>query len=99
MKSPEADDDIPDYEPEQLPACWMEDEEVENLDVTYSTRAPADWVISGPLAETGGGPGRRFDNWRAAERWARGFYGARLKGRVAEAAHSSCDRWAFLIRG
>ena len=87
-----------DYEPEQLPGCWMEDEEVENLNVSYSTRAPGDWVISGPLPE-GGGPGRRFDSLKQAERWAREFYGARFKGVIREAANEGCNRWAFLIKG
>jgi hypothetical protein len=95
MKLPGDNED--DYEPEMLPSCWMDDEEVESLNVSYSTRSPTDWVISGPLPE-GAGPGRRFDSWKVAERWAREFYGDRYKGRIREAANEGCNRWSFLLK-
>src|SRR5690242_19782929 len=81
------------------PECWMEAEEVEAGCFAYSTRHPDDWVISGPLGPRGSGPGRRFMSWRLAEKWAREFYGERLRGRVAEAAIEGGNRWAFVIRG
>jgi hypothetical protein len=81
-----------------VPEYHMEDDEVENTQFEYSTRHPADWVISGPLA-AGAGPGRRFQAWEEAERWAKQFYGKRLKGRINEAQREGCNRWAFLIKG
>ena len=108
MRSPTKSGDGADIEAEDLdevdteltvPEYWMEDEEVEDANFAYSTRHPDDWVISGPLGSAGKGPGRRFPSWRAAEVWARGFYGRRLRGRVAEAATEDGNRWAFVIRG
>ncbi len=82
----------------RTPEYFMEDEEVEGTDFEYSTRAPTDWVSSGPLGEHGRGPGRRFPNWATAECWARGFYKKRLRGRIPEAQRADGDRWAFVIR-
>lgn len=81
-----------------LPDHTMTDEEVEALEVDYSDRHPTDWVASGPLGEEGKGRGRWHPSWDAAERWARKFYGARLKRRIPEAGLSNSNRWAFLIR-
>lgn len=82
-----------------VPEYWMEDADVEQSTFTYSVRHPDDWVVSGPLGNAGAGPGRRFANWKQAERWAREYYGERFKGRIAEAAVEGHNRWAFLIRG
>lgn len=81
-----------------IPNIGMEAEEVEGTEFEYSTRAPGDWVSSGPLF-SGGGPGRRFDTWDEAERWARAFYGTRLKGRIPDAQREGHNRYAFLIKG
>lgn len=106
MPLPESDDlpDDEDFGHEitgdlPVPEYWMEDDEVEHQEFRYSTRDPSDWVISGPLGKLGAGPGRRFANWTQAERWAREFYGARFRGRIAEAAVEGHNRWAFLIKG
>lgn len=88
-----------DDAPLTIPEHHMSDEEVEMMFVDYSTRAPEDWVISGPLGTHGRGPGRRFDSMSQAWRWARNKYGPRLKGRIAEATLFGGNRWAFLIRG
>lgn len=91
--------DLPETEPaseeleQRTPEYHNSDDEVADTEWQYSTRHPTDWVISGPLAD-GKGPGRRFVSWKLAERWAREFYGDRLKGRVE--THGL--RWAFLIR-
>ena len=79
-----------------VPDIGMEDDEVEFTEFVYSTRHPDDWVISGPL--NGGGPGRKFDSWRAAADWARGFYGNKYKG-PAFPPDDGALRWGFLIRG
>lgn len=95
----------PDCEdPPGAPSIMMSDDEVAGTTFEYSTRAPTDWVISGPLP-TGAGPGRVF-SWAAAEKWARAKYGKKFKGRIAAAAKSRLDdsemqgggRWAFLIK-
>ena len=80
-----------------VPTCNLEDDEVEEAEWEYSDRAPGDWVISGPLP-SGSGPGRWFPNWAAAERWARSFYGDRLRGPVREAKRDDANRWAFVIK-
>ena len=82
----------------RVPDCHLEDDEVEAAEWDYSTRAPGDWVISGPLP-SGGPPGRRFANWDEAEEWARAFYGKRLKHPIWEAQRDGGNRWAFLIKG
>ncbi len=74
-------------------------EEVEEMEIQYSTRAPEDWVISGPLGSHGGGPGRRFATVGQAESWVREKYGDRMRGRIMEATSHSSNRWAWLIRG
>lgn len=95
-------DDLPEVEASderRTPEIDMEEDQVEALEVEYSIRAPDDWVSSGPLGPEGAGPGRHFETWGAAERWARKFYGLRFKGRITEAARADGNRWAFLIRG
>ena len=82
-----------------VPTICMEDEDVERTEFEYSTRAPEDWVSSGPLGPEGSGRGRPFDTWEQAERWAKSFYGSRLKGRVPDAQRDGHNRWAFLIKG
>ncbi len=82
-----------------VPEYWMEDGDVEGEEFGYSTRAPDDWVSSGPLGPHGTGTGRRFLDWDRAEAWAKTFYGARFRGRIAEAQKDGHNRWAFLIRG
>lgn len=99
-----ASEELPD---EHLPHVGMEDDEVEFLNVPYSTRAPGDWVSSGTLdheyaqfAEKHGLRRLRyFPSWGEAETWARGFFGERFKGRVFDAFNSGCPYWAFIIRG
>jgi hypothetical protein len=81
-----------------IPEYHLNDEDVEGMEIDYSTRAPGDWVISGPLAH-GKGPGRMFATLEEATRWAREKYGPRLKGRIAEATRWDASRWAFLVRG
>lgn len=94
------DEDLEDHAvAPSTPRYFMEDDEVEVTEFDYSTRAPDDWVSSGPLGAVGTGPGRRFANWDRAESWAREFYGVRYRGRIAEAQQDGCNRWAFLIRG
>jgi hypothetical protein len=91
------DDSVGDDKPEfTVPEVWMADEDVAELEFDYSDRAPSDFVISGPL-NGGPGPGRRFESWMAAERWAREFYGARFKRRIEIPEESY--RWGFLVRG
>lgn len=90
------DDESLEQSEHSTPEYWMGDAEVEDLAFEYPDRAPEDWVISGPLGNARG-PGRSFRSWGAAERWAREFYGDRLKGRIQEAQEGT--RWAFLIRG
>jgi hypothetical protein len=95
--------DVPDFEDEDLPLTIPEyhlgDDEVEAMFVDYSTRAPEDWVISGPLGGHGSGPGRRFDTIKEAQKWAKEKYGERLRGRISEATLFGGNRWAFLVRG
>ncbi len=80
------------------PDIGMDDSEVEQTEFFYSDRAPEDWVISGPLGESGHGRGRYFPTWRDAEQWARGFYKVRFKGRLPDEPNSG-GRYAFLIKG
>lgn len=75
----------------------MEDDEVAGTQFEYSDRAPTDWVLSGPLGEEGGGPGRRFDSLEDAENWVVAKHGDRVKRAVTEAVLG--NRWAYLIRG
>lgn len=93
------DDELADVPALEVPEYHLSDEEVEETEFTYSTRAPEDWVISGPLGSLGGGPGRRFAHVKQAEAWARDKYGTRLKGRIPEATLNNGNRWAFLVRG
>lgn len=81
-----------------IPSILMDDEAVERTEFSYSDRAPEDWVISGPLGDSGKGKGRPFDTWADAEAWAREFYGYRFKGRKPDEP-GSLGRWAFVIRG
>lgn len=82
----------------RAPDCMMDENDVENTEFDYSDRAPDDWVSSGPLGDSGFGRGRPFEDWDAAEAWARKFYGWRYRGRKAE--EPGClGRWAFIIRG
>lgn len=95
--------DLPDDEAgseseHSTPQYWMDEAEIEKLAFEYPDRHPEDWVSSGPLAQAKG-PGRRFQSWGQAERWAREFYGARFKGRIQEAATPEGTRWAFLVKG
>lgn len=78
------------------PTQDLSDDEVEGTEWDYSDRAPGDWVVSGPLGNLGGGPGRRFVTARQAERWCREKYGADFKRMIPEAIPG--DRWAALIR-
>lgn len=93
------DDDETEKPPLTTPEYHLSDGEVEEMEVEYSTRHPSDWVISGPLGPHGRGPGRRFNSWKAAKRWAEEKYGSRLRGRLREAAMFGGNRWAFLIKG
>ncbi len=81
------------------PEYHHSDEEVEGMDIVYSIRAPEDWVLSGPLGVNGGGPGRRFASAPDAEAHVRKLHGDRVMWRIREASNSSCNRWAWLIRG
>lgn len=85
--------------PLTTPEYHLTDEDVEGMEIEYSTRHPSDWVISGPLGPHGKGPGRTFHSWKAARAWATEKYGTRLMGRIREAAMFGGNRWAFLIRG
>lgn len=85
--------------PLTTPEYHLSDEEVEEMPVEYSVRAPEDWVISGPLGAHGGGPGRRFATVTDAERWVTEKYGERVKYRITEASNHHGNRWAWLIKG
>lgn len=63
------------------------------LVVDYSTRAPGDFVISGPCGD-GRGKGRYFRNHGSAYQWAATKYGLRRVSRV-EAGEF---RWAVLVK-
>lgn len=93
------DDETAEIEAPATPDCDMSDDEVAAGEFQYSTRHPDDWVSSGPLGDSGTGPGRPFASWKHAEYWAKKFYGVRLKGRINEAAIEGGNRYAFLIRG
>ena len=88
-----------ELEPLQLttPECDMSDEDVEQLPIEYSIRAPTDFVISGPLGAHGGGPGHRFATIKQAEAWVKKRYGDRVKYRIPEATTNNGNRWAWLI--
>jgi hypothetical protein len=81
-----------------VPTVLMDDDEVEATEFLYSDRAPTDWVVSGPLGESGFGKGRDFPTWEAAEEWAKDFYGWRFRGRKPDEPGSH-GRWAFVIKG
>lgn len=81
------------------PEYHLSDDDVEGMFVDYSTRAPEDWVISGPLGEHGRGPGRHFASMKEARGWAKEKYGARVRRQIIEARRFGGNRWAFLIRG
>ncbi len=103
VSAPESPGEVPILELEEfggpsIPDCSMEDGDVESMEVEYSSRAPEDWVSSGPLG-LNQGRGRRFRDVESATRWARQFYGKRLKGIVPEAQRDGAGRWAFLIKG
>lgn len=91
------DDDLDDVVPSRTPEYHLSDDEVEGMDIEYSTRAPGDWVLSGPLGGWGTGPGRRFATIAQALKHARELHGDRVKGRITEATLFSGNRWAFLI--
>jgi hypothetical protein len=79
----------------RVPDHSMSDEEVESLPIEYSTRAPDDYVVSGPLPH-GNGPGHRFSSVAAALIWlTRRVGGERIKQRITEAEEGG--RWAFLV--
>ncbi len=79
----------------RVPDHSMTDEEVETLPIDYSTRAPDDYVVSGPLPH-GNGPGVRFSSVGAALFWlTRRVGGNRIKQRIHEAEEGG--RWAFLV--
>ena len=98
MSSPPDDDDVAHPEP-TTPDHLMSDEEVEALPIEYSTRAPGDWVLSGPLGVHGRGPGRRFATLKQAEEHVRALHGDRVLYRIPEATLNGGNRWAWLIRG
>lgn len=78
----------------RVPDIGMDDDEVELTEFEYSTRAPGDYVVSGPLGD-GGGPGHRFSTVTAALIWlTRRIGGKRIKQRIIEA--ETGKRWAFL---
>lgn len=83
----------------KTPEYHLTDDEVEAMDIEYSTRGEKDWVISGPLGGHGKGPGRPFATLKQAWNWAKEKYGNRLMGRIAEATLFGGNRWAFLIKG
>lgn len=83
--------------PNNQPEYWMEDEDIEGLELDYSSRHPTDFVVSGPLPG-GSGPGRAFDSWSAAAKWARERYGTRLRWAIREADTDDNRRWALLVR-
>lgn len=97
------DEDLPP-DPEQdtaQPEAWMEPEEVEHLNIPYSTRPPGSWIISGPLGLTWRKDkrgGRRFGSWGSAEAWAREKYGSDFIGPHEPLRSSDVPRWGFVIR-
>lgn len=95
---PESDEPLPELSEVRTPEYHMSDDDVEGLDIEYSTRAPEDWVISGPLPN-GGGPGRVMPNVKAAAKFVSEKYGDCVKGRIPEATKNNGNRWAYLIDG
>lgn len=82
-----------------VPTSWMDEQEVRECE-DYSTRAPTDYVVSGPICgeirPLGSiGRGRVFDSADLAEEWARNHFGSRFRGRIKEAERGA--RWAMLI--
>lgn len=73
----------------------MSDDEVGALPVEYSTRAPTDYVVSGPIRYESNGRGRVFASADVAEEWAREKFGARFRSRIVDAERGG--RWAMLI--
>lgn len=84
----------------KTPEFHLTEQEVELCEFEYSSRHPADWVVSGPMGPYGRNVprGRHFYSWEDAEAWAKEKYGARLVGRPAGIPEES-RRWAFVIRG
>lgn len=79
----------------RAPDIGMDDDEVESTEFEYSTRAPGDYVVSGPLGD-GGGPGHRFQTVTAALIWlTRKVGGKRIKQRIRES--EAGGRWSFLV--
>jgi hypothetical protein len=92
-------DDEYDTPVPRIPDCGLNNEELEKLEVDYSDRHPADWVLSGPLGPNGGGPGRRFVTLDQARDHVTALHGDRVVRRIPEATKYGGNRWAFLIRG
>jgi hypothetical protein len=82
-------------ETESVPTHLMDDSVVGKIDFDYSTRSPRDYVISGPIAGRGSGPGREFLSGDDAEAWGREHFGNRFKYRIRESEKGG--RWAILI--
>jgi hypothetical protein len=83
------DDDLASEAPPEIPSI----DKLPDV-VDYSTRAPGDFVLSGPLGE-GKGVGRHFDTLEEAAQWAVSKYG---KNRVGVLQEQGEFRWALLIK-
>jgi hypothetical protein len=82
-------------ETEKVPTHLMGDDVVGKIDFDYSTRGPKDYVVSGPIAGRGSGPGREFLSGDDAEVWGREHFGNRFKYRIRDSEKGG--RWAILI--
>lgn len=78
-----------------VPTIVMGDDIVGKIDFDYSTRAPGDYAVSGPISGRGAGPGREFLSANDAEDWGREYFGNRFKHRIFESEKGG--RWAFLV--
>lgn len=80
---------------QQGPTLHTSEDALEKLEIDYSTRADTDYVVSGPITQRGGGPGRNFPTADDAEWWARDYFGNRYKQRITDAERGG--RWAILV--
>lgn len=77
------------------PTVHTSEDALEDLEIDYSVRSATDFVVSGPIAQRGGGPGRNFPTADEAEAWAHEYYGNRYKRRITDAERGG--RWAILV--
>lgn len=84
------------YKETNTPAYNLSDSDIEKLNIDYSTRAPTDYVVSGPITKHGGGPGREFFTADDANTWGKLRFGLRYRWRITDGEKGG--RWAFLVK-